>query len=294
MGKINQQIELEEVCFDIGQLSLHGLACGDCHSDVVLCLHGWLDNAASFLPMMPFLADKLTNKRIIAIDWPGHGFSSHRSSDAHYHFIDWIYDLLQLFEINQWKNVDIIGHSMGGMVATAFAAAFPEKVKSLTLIDSIGFVSTKSEKSTEQLRQGMLSRFNGQNKNKNRNVHASVDSAVNVRVLVSDLSYEHAEIIVKRGLAKSGEGYAWRSDSRLRLTSPYRLTLAQAEQFIRDVKAPVQLLHGTKGLDMVTSGIKHFAPLFSNFSCVEVKGGHHFHMEEPETTAALIQSFLQV
>ena len=292
MGNVNQHIELEEVCFDIGQLRLHGLACGSDQSDVVLCLHGWLDNAASFLPMMPYLVANLPNKRIIAIDWPGHGFSSHRSSDAYYHFVDWIYDLLQLFEINQWKNADIIGHSMGGMVATAFAAAFPEKVKSLSLIDSIGFISAKSEQATLQLRQGLLSRLKVLSTNKN--VHASVDSAIKARVSVSDLSYQHAEIIVKRGLIKSDEGYVWRSDSRLRTTSPYRLTLSQAEQFIRDVKVPVQLLYGSNGLDMVTSGIKNFASLFNDFSCFEVKGGHHFHMEEPVITAKLIQSFLRV
>jgi len=284
-------IEIEEVCFDLGQISLHGLACGDDDADVVLCLHGWLDNVASFIPLMPILAKKLPNKRIIAIDWPGHGFSSHRSADAYYHFVDWTYDLLQLFDANNWQSIDIVGHSMGGMVATAFSAAFPEKVHSLTLIDSIGFISSKAEQTTSQLRDGMLSRLRSVTKNKN--IHPSIDSAVKARVSVSDMNYQNAKTLVKRGLAKKDNGYVWRSDSRLRMTSPYRLTLAQAEQFIRDVKIPVQLIHGEKGMDMVTSGIKHFSPLFKNFKCVEINGGHHCHMEAPEITGELIYSFLE-
>ena len=235
---------------------------------------------------MPFLPDK----KIIAIDWPGHGFSSHRSLDAHYHFIDWVYDLLQLFELNRWCNIDIVAHSMGGMVATAFAAAFPDKVNSLTLIDSVGFVSADAQRATEQLRQGMLSRLKGMQKKKN--VHATKESAITARVQISDLHYKHAELIVKRGLVKEAEGYVWCSDSRLRATSPYRLTLGQAEQFIRDIKMPVQLIHGSKGMDMVASGIKHFGPLFKTFSVHELSGGHHVHMEQPEQTAKLIASFI--
>lgn len=293
---------LEEVKYSFETMSLQGIACGDKESkdNVVLCLHGWLDNAASFLPLMPYFESELVNKRVIAIDWPGHGNSSHRSLDAHYHFIDWVYDLVQLFEVNQWQQVDIIAHSMGGMVASAFAAAFPEKVKSLTLLDSIGFISSTAEQTTQQLRDGMLSRFksstlyNKQGVAKKKRYHPSIDSAINARVSVSDLQFEQAKLIVERGLIKEVGGYRWRSDARLRNTSPYRLTLKQAQQFIRDIKCPVQLIYGSDGIDMVSTGIKSFGDLFQNFSSVELTGGHHVHMEKPQKTAELIKSFLVV
>ena len=291
---------LEEVKYSFDTMSLQGIACGkqETNDNVVLCLHGWLDNAASFLPLMPHFETELTNKRFIAIDWPGHGNSSHKSLDAHYHFIDWVYDLLQLFEVNQWQQVDIIAHSMGGMVASAFAAAFPEKVKSLVLLDSIGFISNEAEQSTQQLRDGMLSRFkssslyNKQGSVKKKRYHESIDSAIKARVNVSDLQFEHAKLLVERGLIKEVEGYRWRSDARLRNTSPYRLTLKQAEQFIRDIKCPVHLIYGSDGIDMVSSGLKHFGDIFQNFSSVELKGGHHVHMEQPQKTTQLIKHFL--
>lgn len=282
----HEKILIEDICYANSDFSLKGLACGEKTADVVLCLHGWLDNAASFLPIMPLLTDK----RVIAIDWPGHGLSSHRSMDAHYHFIDWVYDLVQLFELNHWQKIDIVAHSMGGMVASAFAAAFPEKVKTLTLIDSIGFVSSTAEQTTEQLRQGMLSRMKGTVKKKNK--HITEESAINARVSVSDLNYQQAKLIVNRGLIKQGEHYVWRSDSRLRLTSPYRLTDAQAEQFIRDIKIPVQLIYGNKGMDMVTKGLKYFGPMFERLLSHELVGGHHVHMEQPDATAQLIKAFI--
>ncbi|MGB0937210.1 MAG: alpha/beta fold hydrolase [Colwellia sp.] len=299
----------EDVSYVIGDLTIKGLTikakkskaqqtCDEAplepvKSDIVLCLHGWLDNAASFDPLLPYLSKALPQKNIIAIDWFGHGLSSHRSIDAHYHFIDWVYDLLQLFEVNQWEKVDIVAHSMGGMIASAFAAAFPEKVKSLTLIDSIGFLSAKAEESTTQLRKGMLSRLKGQHFQSDNNVklkpgHPSEDSAIKARVNVSDLSYENAALIVKRGLQFNESGYVWRSDHRLRKTSPYRLTLAQAEQFIQDITCSVQLIYGSKGMDMVSKGLKHFGPLFSRFEAIELDGGHHVHMEQPKKLAEII------
>jgi pimeloyl-ACP methyl ester carboxylesterase len=291
---------LEEVKYSFDTMSLQGIACGgnETKENVVLCLHGWLDNAASFLPLMSHFETELAHKRVIAIDWPGHGNSSHRSLDAHYHFIDWVYDLLQLFEVNQWQQVDIVAHSMGGMVASAFAAAFPEKVKSLTLLDSIGFISSTAEQTTQQLRDGMLSRFKGsplynkQGGAKKTRYHESIDSAIKARVNVSDLQFDHAKLIVERGLIKEVGGYRWRSDARLRNTSPYRLTLKQAQQFIRDIKCPVQLIYGSDGIDMVSSGMKTFGDLFQDFASVEIKGGHHVHMEQPEKAAQLIKHFL--
>lgn len=291
---------IKEVNYQLESLSLQGLVSGneDQGNNIILCLHGWLDNAGSFLPLMPFFQELMPEKSIIAIDWPGHGNSSHRSLDAHYHFIDWVYDLLQLFELNQWQQVDIVAHSMGGMVASAFAAAFPQKVKSLTLLDSIGFISSEAEQSTNQLREGMLSRFKKsslkvqQTGTSKKNFHASIDSAIKARVNVSDLKYEQAKLIVERGIVKEADGYRWRSDTRLRNTSPYRLTLTQAQQFIRDIKCPVQLIYGSKGLDMVSSGIKVFGNLYSNFSSVELTGGHHVHMEQPAKTVELINYFL--
>jgi hypothetical protein len=55
--------KVEEINYNLGELTLTGLAFGNKNDELVLCLHGWLDNAASFLPMMPYLKDK----RVIAM-----------------------------------------------------------------------------------------------------------------------------------------------------------------------------------------------------------------------------------
>lgn len=279
-------IILKTVKFDVNGHQISGISNGNEQGRLLLCLHGWLDNAASFQPLMPYLS----NYHVIAIDWPGHGLSDHRGPDAHYHFLDWVYDLISLFRSQQWQDIDIIGHSMGGMVASAFASAFPEHVKSLTLIDSIGLLTAEAETTTEQLRKGLLSRLTRHVKAKK--YHSSIDSAVAARVLVSDLNHENASLIVKRGIEQTEAGFIWRSDIRLRSTSPYRFTMAQAQQLVADINTPVQLLYGSKGMAMVTIGSKHFGPLFSSLEVHKLLGGHHVHMEQAQHTAKLINRFI--
>lgn len=277
----------EKIYFESNGHVIAGLRSGNKNGPLLLCLHGWLDNAASFEPLMPFLQQY----NVIAIDWPGHGQSSHRSDDAHYHFIDWVYDLLQLFSLNNWHNVNVVAHSMGAMVASAFAAAFPERVKSLTLIDAIGFITSDATMSTSMLRKGMQSRLKSANKQKSK--YLNLSSAVDARVQVSDLNYHCAELIVKRGLTLNNEYYSWRSDSRLRAISPYRLTLAQAEQYIGDIKSPVQLIYGDNGMEMVAIGKQLFASKFKSLQEHKLQGGHHIHMEQAKKSAELITAFIQ-
>ncbi|HEY9041090.1 MAG TPA: alpha/beta fold hydrolase, partial [Rheinheimera sp.] len=115
------------VSFPVAQLQLAALSLQPLPLTVkpILCLHGWLDNAASFIP----LAAKLPDLPILALEFPGHGHSSHRGADAYYYFFDWVQDLVALCRQQNWQQLTIVGHSMGGMVATALAAAFPELVE---------------------------------------------------------------------------------------------------------------------------------------------------------------------
>jgi pimeloyl-ACP methyl ester carboxylesterase len=303
------KLNVEALSYQLGDLTLAALACGNKEHPPVLCLHGYLDNAASFLPLMQEVSLKskqqtnvLVDRRIIVLEWPGHGHSDHRSVGAHYHFFDYVSDLLTLFTVNNWPAIDIVAHSMGGMVASAFAAAFPEKVKSLTLIDSLGFICSPAEQATKQLRQGVLSR----NKKINVSRAFSENTAVKARLNVSDLQQAHAKLIVQRSLIKVGYEssnetetsessplFSWRSDPRLRTISPYRLTLIQAQQLVSDIKCPVQLVYGDKGMDMVTTGLSVFSDCLNDFTAIKISGGHHVHMEQTEQLYNLLNNFYQ-
>lgn len=282
--------QINRVSFSLPQGEVHGLSYGDPQHDVVLCLHGWLDNAASFYPLMPHIK----NKYVIAIDWPGHGLSFHRSDDCHYNFIDWVDDLYTLCKAQHWQKVDIIAHSMGAMVAQAFAGAFPEKVQTLTLLDALGFITAAESRTDEQLRQGILSRHKQKAKRQQSFPEKtfSLEQAINARMMASGLAEGLAKLLVKRSIIKKAQGYRWRTDRRLREVSPQRYSRAQGQRLICAIKAPVLLIRASKGLDMIEQALVDYQHLFQQLTVHTFEGEHHLHMENPEKISTLINRFL--
>ncbi|WP_293752100.1 alpha/beta fold hydrolase [uncultured Paraglaciecola sp.] len=105
--------------FPLSNITLCGIGYGDPSKPMILALHGWLDNAASFQPIAEYLNDYY----ILAIDITGHGLSSHRSDGANYHLTDFVFDIHELVESQGWSSFVLMGHSMGGvLISTAIAA----------------------------------------------------------------------------------------------------------------------------------------------------------------------------
>lgn len=278
---------MKDIEFELPNYTLRGFTNGNIDAPILLCLHGWLDNSASFQPLNQYLSDF----HVIAIDLPGHGLSDHKSPDAYYHFIDWVSDLYTLCEQESWAQLNIVGHSMGAMIATAFAAAFPEKVKSIVLIDSIGFITNPADNTTQQLRDGITSRVNLQTKKLRH--HTTEDSAISARQRVSDLSYNNAKLLTLRSLVQTDAGFIWRYDTKLQLISPYRLSEQQAKNLIHHIQSPCLLICGKSGADFVKKALDYYLPLFNDISCYHLVGGHHVHMEQPKDVAQMIQTFLK-
>lgn len=82
------------------------------------------------------LIRELQPRRCVALDLPGHGLSSGNGCDA----IEEYAEVVKSFAADWFQNSKIIavGHSMGGLVASCFAAQNPDFVAGLILI-SIGF-----------------------------------------------------------------------------------------------------------------------------------------------------------
>ncbi len=84
----------------------------------ILLLHGWQSNADRWQKLLPYL--KSTNKTIIAIDAPGHGFSSELAFNVPRYaaYVDVI--------VSKWRPECLIGHSIGGTTAGFFQYQYPK------------------------------------------------------------------------------------------------------------------------------------------------------------------------
>lgn len=256
----------------------------------VLALHGWLDNSASFDRLAPLL----TWARVVALDLPGHGWSAHRSADAPYALIDWVPDVFRAADAMGWEQFHLLGHSLGGCVACLAAGTFPERVKSLMLIDSIGGLVAPAEEAPNRLQHHMRAAKRLRSKAPAR--YASVEQALDARMKTG--RYDHPEglrRVVERGLLpETSDGqttYVWRTDPRLTLPSPFRLTLEHIEAFLRRIACPTLLIHADDGIPLDEKTRHAYVASVSKLEVREVVGGHHVHLDHPEAVASLLAAF---
>jgi pimeloyl-ACP methyl ester carboxylesterase len=257
---------------------------------VIVCLHGWLDNLASFYP----LADKLSRHfRLILVDLPGHGQSAPLLDGGHYYIWHNVEVLHQLLQALQLTKVHLLGHSMGGVVASLFAGAFSENVESLTLLDSLGPMVDASENSPKQLAKAIL---DGQRLASPLKVFPNSSAALLARKRSSPaMSNEALGPIVERNLIPVEGGYSWATDSRLRHQSKMRLSEEQVKAFFTGIDIPVLLIVAEQGI-LPASWLQQRKSYLSNVQQVNIPGHHHFHAElvGAEMSAKEIENFIMV
>lgn len=252
----------------------------------VLCLHGWLDNAASFVPLAPHLADF----DLLALDFAGHGFSAHRPETSHYYFTEYLFDLDTVLDILGWDQCHLVGHSMGGGVASCFAAAFPERVNRLVLLDSLGLLTLPPGQAAKQLRLSMIS------VRKARSFlrpYESVEEAMRARQKKSPLSDDAARLLCERSLEHTGDYYQWRTDPRLNWRSPQLSGDDQSLEMLSAIQSPALVITSPTVIDYFSEDIAH-KRLAAIPDCRHVvnEGHHHFHMEQAEQVGTRITEFL--
>jgi pimeloyl-ACP methyl ester carboxylesterase len=97
----------------------------------VVLVHGYTDNARDWVPLIPYLSKGF---RLILVDLRGHGRSS--KPDCCYTLPDFAYDIVLLLDSLKIRQADIIGHSLGSLVAQVYAETWPERTNKVVLISS--------------------------------------------------------------------------------------------------------------------------------------------------------------
>lgn len=89
---------------------------------------------ANWRLIMPELAQ---DRRVIAPDMLGFGYTE-RPAGVQYSKEIWVQQLKDLFDALNIEQADLVGNSFGGSISLAFAIAYPERVRRLVLMGSVG------------------------------------------------------------------------------------------------------------------------------------------------------------
>jgi len=99
----------------------------------LVLVHGLTGFRDDFRERLPALA---TLGRTLVYDHRGHGESTNTGDPTSYSFAQLVDDLAGLLDALAVPTCDLLGHSMGGMIALRFVLAHPECVASLVLMDT--------------------------------------------------------------------------------------------------------------------------------------------------------------
>ncbi|MFA5959949.1 MAG: alpha/beta hydrolase [Tatlockia sp.] len=254
----------------------------------LIAVHGWLDNANSFSLLAPMLQEQF---HVIAIDLPGHGLSSHLPVGCNYHLIDGIFIVLQVIEALQLKKVHLLGHSLGACLASLIAGVSNEHIASLALIEGLGPFTHPEDTCCAQLTgyaQLLLDAKNSQAR-----PYPSRKAAIQGRVKHGFLEAPLVALLAKRGVHKRGDSYYWRHDRRLATVSPLRMTENQVLSCLSNIAAKTCLILARESLLFREELVEQRVNAVKHISVHRLQGGHHLHMENPESLAQCLNAFYQ-
>src|SRR5690554_802075 len=264
-----------------------GLRLGAAGAPRVLALHGWLDNAASFVPLAPHLGDV----DLVAPDLPGHGQSFHLAPGADYSFAGAVHTVLDIADALGWETFSLLGHSMGAGIASLVAAGCPERVERLVAIEALGALPDTAERTAARLREAVVARR--ALRDKQLRVFADPAPAVRARMAANALGEASARLLVERGLREVEGGFTWSSDPRLTLPTMVRMTPEQVDNLVAGITCRTKVVYADPPQPYLPEPERsRRARLLPRGELVVVPGGHHLHMEQPADVAAAIGDFL--
>ncbi|MDO5505214.1 MAG: alpha/beta hydrolase [Pseudoxanthomonas suwonensis] len=254
----------------------------------VLALHGWLDNAASFVPIAPHLA----GIELVAIDLPGHGRSAHLPVGTCYTYEIAVHHVLDAADTLGWARFSLLGHSMGAGLASLVAAACPERIERLVCIEALGGLADDEANTAQRMRESIAA--SRSLRSKALRVFPDPEPAIRARVAANQLTEASARLLVERGIRRVPGGWEWSSDQRLTVPTFLRQTQAQIEATVAGITCPTAVVFAEPAQPYLPDAVRHrFVECLGDGRLHVLDGGHHLHMEQPGEVAACIAGFLR-
>lgn len=257
----------------------------------VVLVHGFLDLAWGWERTVR--AGLAGRYHVVAPDMRGHGDSDRVGAGGYYHFFDYLADLRSLIGQTRRARLSLVGHSMGGSIASYYAGAYPDEVERLALLEGTG-PPERSESAPERVRAWIdmwaRARARGQ-----RSYAGVAEAAARLRAMDPLLAEELALELAERGTVAAADGRRQFKHDPVHVTlGPYPFRVDVAQAFWRAITCPVLLVEGDQSI------LRHAGDerarrhgSFANAREALLPGAAHMmQRHQPERLAALLADFL--
>lgn len=267
----------------------------------LVLVHGWMDVAASW----QFMVDALqTDRWIIAPDWRGFGLTREPGpAPDSYWFADYLADLdLLLDHFAQERQIDLVGHSMGGNVAMMYGGVRPERIRRLVNLEGFGLPATKPSQAPGRYAKWI---------DEIKSLHAgdmalkAYDSPEGVarRLMKTNprLDADKAAWLARHWAAPNAQGqWEIQGDPAHKVISAHLYQVEEALEIYRRISAPVlsvtasddSLSQWWKGTFTLAQYQERLQAVPQLESAVIADAGHMLHHDQPDALARLIENFL--
>lgn len=258
---------------------------GEPDAPLMVYLHGWADSGATF----QFVVDAFESDWfVVAPDWRGFGQTPCECTS--YWFPDYVADLHDLLDIySPGEAARLIGHSMGGNVASLYAGVMPDRVRALVNIEGLGLIDTDPADAPRRYREWL----DEMRAEPEFSTYSDFDTfAARLCRRYPGITKPQALFVAEQWARRQDDGtIALRADPRHKLPNPILYRRREAEACWRAASAEVLLITGGKSEIARWSG--ESAPLtHPRQRSVQIdEAGHMPHFETPAVLATEIEGF---
>jgi pimeloyl-ACP methyl ester carboxylesterase len=254
---------------------------GDKASPLLVYLHGFGDCASTFQFVVDELADDWF---VVAPDW--RGFGGTVTEARTFWFPDYLADLDRLLEIySPGAPVRLVGHSMGGNIASLYAGSMPERVGAFVNLEGFGLPDVPPADAPARYRDWLLrlredpvvSRRSGFD-----------ELAEKIRARNPAMSEAQAEFVACCWAEEDDDGSVrLHFEPAHKLPNPVLYRRAEAEACWRRITSPVLLVAGRRS----EFGSPEDLPFPDPCVTWIENAGHMLHLEQPAALAQAIEEF---
>lgn len=266
------------------QIELHFTDTGPRDAPILVLVHGY---SASLNTWDAWVRNLRKDYRVIRLDLPGHGLSRCVDNDeiGIEQFIASIDRVTHSLDVDQFT---LVGSSMGGHTAWAYALAHPDRLDGLVLVDAAGWLSAPGEDDKDPvifklLRNGFA-----------RNVMKDLDMSALIRSGLEN-SFADPELVtdemVERYSAMSRA--PCHREALLKIMSGTTLRVPASKERLSAITVPTLILHGdTDNLIPVAHAEKFADAIPGSKLIIYPETGHIPQEEQPVASVEDFRAFL--